>query len=504
MTASAGWLFVAVASFAHPQQPDSRKAPPDAASQKGAEKQVRDLFKDEYLKTNPGEKALLARKLAELAAQTKDDAVTQYVLYREARDLFASAGEGSSAFEAIDSLGKLFVIDPIRMKSVVLGAAGLEAGSPQGLKALCNSYMNLAEEAIRGEDLEGAEKAAGNAVVAAKRAQDLLLSTKAESKLKEIGELKKKFALIRKARGVLSKTPGDPEANFVIGQYLCIAKGDWENGLGYLAKGLDGALRTNALKEIGKPTESAAQIALGDAWWDLGEKESESTKASLRRRAAFWYQQALPSVAGLTRTKLEKRLDSVPKEPGQNSRSIDLIRMIDPVKESRRGQWKKEGSIITTPPSESEAYLQIPYIPPEEYDIRLVVVRKQGNGALNVGLAMQGRSFLVSFDGWDGTTGGIDAIDGKFCNSNETSFKKKMFQDDTARSVVCSIRKGSILVTVDGNEEINWKSDHKRLSLPPQWNPLDQGSLFLMEWNSLFEIREITLTPVSGEGKRLR
>ncbi len=107
----------------------------------------------------------------------------------------------------------------------------------------------------------------------------------------------------------LQADPVDPEANLVLGKYLCLVKGDWDKGIPVLALGADPKLKALAVKELRGVSLHAAQAELGDGWFDLAANESATPRKQLLRRAGHWYRQALPGLAGLRRTKVEQRLD---------------------------------------------------------------------------------------------------------------------------------------------------------------------------------------------------
>src|SRR5207253_211267 len=60
-----------------------------------------------------------------------------------------------------------------------------------------------------------------------------------------------------------------------------------------------------------QPKDAKDQLALADAWWDHAAKQPEATMLRLQERAAVWYERALPSLAGLNRTKAQKRFEQV-------------------------------------------------------------------------------------------------------------------------------------------------------------------------------------------------
>src|SRR4051812_36659015 len=92
------WISIAVSA-------DERTEVPPVDKQKLAEKEITGLFRAEYAKAkSPAGKLALAEKLLSLGSDTKDDAVSRYVLLREARDQSAEAASLDVAFKAIDEL----------------------------------------------------------------------------------------------------------------------------------------------------------------------------------------------------------------------------------------------------------------------------------------------------------------------------------------------------------------------------------------------------------------
>jgi hypothetical protein len=474
-----------------------RHAPPSGAELKQAEEIVRDLFKAEYAKKTSAAKVDLARKMFDLGRQTKDDPAGRFVLYREARDLAASGGELDLAYRAIDELAREYAINPATMKSVVLSELSLTARTPEELKGAAAAFLQLADEALESEDYAGAERAAGNAVQMARRAKDIPLVAKANAKAKECAELKAKLEKVSAAKEALKKNPDDPAANLVLGEYLCTAKGAWEDGLKHLAKGSDSALKVLAIRDQARPSEPADQMALGDGWWDHGEKAAEG-RDELRRRAAVWYEAVIPKLTGIHKTRIQKRLGEVYGGP------LDLLKMIDGSKDSVQGRWEVTAQGLVTSVGVWDR-LQIPYAPPDEYDLTLVVERKAGSSNLEIGLAVAGRQFHIGIDGWGGgSITGLNLVDGKPGNTNETTYRGRLLAANVPSTVVCSVRKTGVALMVDGKAIFDWKGEFTRLNAGGTWRVPRSDALFIGAYDTRFLISRISLTPVSGTGRSLR
>ena len=112
-----GWLHLA-ALPASSQEAADRKAVPDAAAQAQAEKLIRDVFKDEYARTSAADRLNLARKLLQQGIDTVDDPASRFVLFREARDLAAQAGDLETALTAVDEMARFFQVSAPEMKKL--------------------------------------------------------------------------------------------------------------------------------------------------------------------------------------------------------------------------------------------------------------------------------------------------------------------------------------------------------------------------------------------------
>jgi hypothetical protein len=79
-----------------------------------------------------------------------------------------------------------------------------------------------------------------------------------------------------------------------------------------LALGKDEALKLVAKQELEGVASSTEQAKLGDGWWNLAENGEGATKKQMQARAGYWYQKALPSLSGIMKDKVEKRIQNNP------------------------------------------------------------------------------------------------------------------------------------------------------------------------------------------------
>src|SRR6185503_725454 len=231
-----------------------------------------------------------------------------------------------------------------------------------------------------------------------------------------------RHAAVAAAEKILASNPEDPAANAVVGLFTCVILGDWEKGLPLVTKGPDGPFKAAAQKDLAAPSDAAAQVAVGDAWWDLQEKETGAAKSGLRKRAADWYGKAAPGLTGLTKIRVEKRIvEGTGQPPG-----VDLLRIVDPDKDCVKGVWSIVAGALHSPPAVPHAHVELAYVPPEEYDLNLVVERVSGTGSLDVGLILDQKPFLLVVDGYAEVVTGLDTLDGKPANSNPTTYRAQV------------------------------------------------------------------------------
>ncbi len=248
-------------------------------------------------------------KLDEEGDSSKDDRMARYALWKIAADGACVASEFSKAMEIVNKIQSQFDVDGEAMKADLLNTSATRSTiGPEAAHDLCDTALKLAAAAIVRDDLDMAAQFAKLATTAVRRAKDPSLNRDVLERSREIEHLKGRFALVAKAMETLSSDADNAEANRAVGEWDCFVKGDWENGLPYLAKGSRKDLAALANRELAKPAAAKDQVAVADAWWALAEKERTDSKRMYHARAVHWYEQALPNLSGLEATRVEKQI----------------------------------------------------------------------------------------------------------------------------------------------------------------------------------------------------
>jgi hypothetical protein len=177
------------------------------------------------------------------------------------------------------------------------------------------------------------------------------------------------------------------------------------------------------------------------------------------------------------------------------SAPVNLLAILDPAKHSVKGQWKLIRGRIQTP-SVPEGRMIIPYIPPAEYDLKVVATRTSTTMmSLHLGLVAASQQFLLTIDGHGLPLTGIENLDDKPSEESGSRHEGQVLTQGKQSTIVCSVRNSRLTVTVNGSPVLDWPADYGRLSLPGHWKVPNDEVLFLGVWNSTFTIEEITLTP---------
>jgi hypothetical protein len=278
---------------------------PDTQAQKQAETTLRETFKAEYAKKQPGDQRSLALKLIEYSSSVNpQDTALRYVALREARDLYIRLGDLDSAFKTVDKMAKAFQIEAIPAKIAVLSK--LAQGNDVYLTA--NFYLMLAGEAVVVDRHEEALKCLALSESGAKAVKDASFSAAILSMRREVDTLKVQY---QKA-----KAPDAPVSE--MGKYLCLYKGDWGRGLPMLSEAKEESLRSVSMAELAKPFSTEDQLQVADAWWDWSMKEKNAIAKEKGQAHACSLYEKLAGLNVTTKSRIDERL-----------RAAELLRLGD-------------------------------------------------------------------------------------------------------------------------------------------------------------------------------
>ncbi len=158
------------------------------------------------------------------------------------------------------------------------------------------------------------------------------------------------------------------------------------------------------------------------------------------------------------------------------TRATSLTIISDPSKDAVEGAWKSEASTLVNAKA-GHARLELPWKAPEEYDLRLTFVRREGQDDVAVIFPWKGQSFL-----W--TTRAIE--------------------NNALQTVIFRVRKDGIASNLKSERVAN--SSTFAVANPPdaKWALRDASLLGLGCSDGVVEFRSVEILDVAGQGARLR
>lgn len=227
--------------------------------------------------------------------------------------------------------------------------------------------------------------------------------------------------------------------------------------------------------------------------------------------AVIW-SQSPPSPQGPRDTSgdssLASNFQSKSTNPVPPALAVDLLAMVDVKRDTVSGRWNLVGGKLICggetafqPPEEK---LQIPYSPPPEYDLTLVLERTHTLPNVERGWTFavyltDPHQFILALD--HSTNGklihGLGNLDGKRFHENDTTTIGNEFEQGKKVRVECRVRRGSVTVLLDGKERIRWVGDMTRLQFDdPLWLVPNKSRVALGVHDGEYHVHEWKLIPV--------
>jgi hypothetical protein len=149
----------------------------------------------------------------------------------------------------------------------------------------------------------------------------------------------------------------------------------------------------------------------------------------------------------------------------------------------------------------------VPHSPPAEYDLAIVVERKLGVNSFNLAPLWNGRLCHIAVDG-EGPAiedvAGSDFINGRPCFDNETTAKGPILSRYKPSRIIVSVRMTSVSMAIDGKSIFIWSGDTSRISPNSGWRVPNSDAMMVGCYDAQFLVSRILLTPVTGQGRKLR
>jgi hypothetical protein len=139
------------------------------------------------------------------------------------------------------------------------------------------------------------------------------------------------------------------------------------------------------------------------------------------------------------------------------------------------------------------ASLDLGLEPPAEYDWFITLKRISGDAPLFLGLQGGGSTFLLRLD--DAGTSRVEMIDGPDAANRPSVQARGVLPAGKVVSVICSVRKKGVVVSINNEILLEWTGDLKRLMYLPAPDMLAASqNLFLFARETGFQISKMSMT----------
>ncbi len=281
------FAFAAIAAASESNTP--QKTPvPNATALETSQQAARDLFGDRFRSAKTvTAKTAVAAEMIEAALKLQDGSADQYVLLTIAREIATGAGDAATALQAAEKQAERFEVPAAKLKAETLLTAAREATMAPQHKAVAEAALPVVGDLTDADEIELALDICEAGRSAAQKSRQLALVKELAAKVDDLKKHQASSQEYRRALAVMNDDPAEPAANLAAGRYLCLVKGDWEQGVPYLALGSDAALKAVALMELRGAESVEQQAAIGNAWWDAAETRQGVERDTLRLRRSL-------------------------------------------------------------------------------------------------------------------------------------------------------------------------------------------------------------------------
>jgi hypothetical protein len=173
--------------------------------------------------------------------------------------------------------------------------------------------------------------------------------------------------------------------------------------------------------------------------------------------------------------------------------AVDLLRLIDPARDAVRGRWKIDQGRLASDDTEF-ALLELPYDPPEEYDLRATFSRQKGRCSTALLLTLAGRAFAWTMSDVGNAWFAISTIGGRAVRDNPTS-RREALVDGMTYTVLVEVRRTRVTAFVNGTMKAEWSPAMGDLACEADWKLRRPGRLGLGSCESLTTFESVEVVP---------
>jgi hypothetical protein len=201
--------------------------------------------------------------------------------------------------------------------------------------------------------------------------------------------------------------------------------------------------------------------------------------------------------------KAQEEIAKLGGEASSKSQWIDLLRLIDTQRHVVAGKWERTNAgLATDAPTATHWWTEVPLMPSGSYELEVKFVRVSG---WDVGVGLPAGSAAVTFvmAGCQGTVSGLETVNGKAIDNNETSVKPGNLENQRLYTadirVEVSEGKVDFTITLDGKPYVKWTGPQAALSPSASWGVRNRRCVGLGACSSKVVFQSVRLRVLSGK-----
>jgi formylglycine-generating enzyme len=188
-------------------------------------------------------------------------------------------------------------------------------------------------------------------------------------------------------------------------------------------------------------------------------------------------------------------------DPVREAKLINLLPLIDPMKDSPTGRWQiREGTLVSN--DDEFARTEIPYHPPEEYDF-LIEFTPKGKSDVNQLLSKNGKIFHWMAAGASNVLQGFAMVNGEFRNAT-TVLKSPALEYNRRYTSLVQVRNGGAKAFINGVQVSELKTNYENVGPLPRAQMNDPAALGLLTHMCPTIFHKIEVVEITGTGKLLQ
>jgi hypothetical protein len=469
---------------------------------------LKDAFAGQLKDRSIAGRRKLAQALLDEVPKTADNPSDEYVLLGGAIEASKDAGALALCSQAADTMAAQYDVDGLSIKTDAALKMDLRGDSPATAAENVRVALELTDSLLAAEDFPAAAKILATARRAA--TGDPALISAVQKRMQVVESARAAHDRLAVSLEKLKTSPNDPAANLAVGIYLCFNRGDWEQGLGLLAKGSDANFKKLAMLELSRPKTNEELIRLADRWWEIGAVQPDMIRSAIHRHAASIYKTASEGVTGLERKVLDRRIAEASADQTASGHTdaaggaVDLLSGVDVGRDSVAGDWQLEGGVLRLKSNgPNTRRVQIPTETSGSYELTVEFMREDGTDTVGFYFPAGKGQAMLALSSWNGAMSGLHNLDGKGMENNESTVRPGSLANGQKYVAVVHVKvmdpDVDISIRLNGQPYLHWKGAQSKVAVNPNWTLPSKRAFGVAAGSSKVAFTAFRVRMISGQ-----